>query len=73
MTAFFMKYYTITYVYSSFSVKLSWEANYFINDMVNALKFVFLHDKNINKIKTSICEMHIALRTVTLGQVFKKD
>ena len=32
-------------------LNLSWEGNVFINDMVNAIKFVFLHDKNINKIK----------------------
>ena len=32
-------------------LNLSWEANFFINDMVNAIKFAFLHDKNINKIK----------------------
>ena len=32
-------------------LNLSWKANFFIDNKVNVITFVFWHDKNINKIK----------------------
>ena len=32
-------------------LNLSWEANFFISDIVNAIKFVCLHDKRSIKLK----------------------